>query len=321
MTVSVTDTGGDVVRSTVSSAANAVVVLPGSEVTRVALAELATGSSFRESGVNEEHVQLLVGLGGAWPPILARRADRVVVDGMHRVVAARRLGLERIATEWFDGGPDDALVEFIRRNVCHGLPLTLWERKRATARVLRAHPDWSDRRVAELCAISPKTVATVRRAAREARPTAVLPQLNAGSRIGRDHRARPLDRAEMRARVVEAIEARPEASLRTLAAAVGVSPETVRLVRRRLRSEAAADTLPADDTLPAWEQDAALASCEGDFVDWFDRTSIGEQDCVERVDALPLGRIYEVADEARRRSEMWMRFARRAEARATAKRR
>ena len=131
----------------------------------------------------------------------------------------------------------------------------------------------------------------------------------------------------MRLRVVEAIKAQPGASLRSVAAIVGVSPETVRLVRMSLTvapddtsSPGAVEHLRSPDSTekPAWEGDAALVSCdEGDFVAWFDQTSISEQDCVDRAETLPLGRVYEIADEARRRSELWMSFARRVEARAT----
>ena len=151
--------------------------------------------------------------------------------------------------------------------------------------------------------------------------------MDSGSRVGRDDRARPVNRAAMRVRVVEAIKAQPGASLRSVAAVAGVSPETVRLVRMSLSSVPddrssphAVERVRAQTTAEAlaWEGDAALVSCdEGDFVAWFDQTSISEQDSVARAETLPLGRVYEIADEARRRSDLWMSFARRVEARAT----
>jgi ParB-like chromosome segregation protein Spo0J len=310
-------------------AMNAVSALPissAAEMSRVALADLKVDCRFRESGVSKEHVELLAELDGRWPPILVRRADRLVVDGMHRVAAARLLGLRWIEADWFDGDPDEALLEFVRRNSNHGLPLTLRERKRVASRLLCTHADWSDRRLAEVCAISPKTVASLRTTAVSC-PSERPPQLDSGLRVGRDDRARPVNRAAMRLRVVEAIKAQPGASLRSVAAVAGVSPETVRLVRMSLSS------VPDDESLPSavervlgpattesavWEGDAALVSCdEGDFVAWFDQTSISEHDSVARAQTLPLGRVYEVADEARRRSDLWMRFARRVEARAT----
>ena len=99
-------------------AMNAVSALPiasAPEVSRVALADLKVDRCFRESGVSKEHVELLAELDGRWPPVLVRHADHLVVDGIHRVTAARLLGLRWIEVEWFDGDADDALLEFVRR--------------------------------------------------------------------------------------------------------------------------------------------------------------------------------------------------------------
>jgi hypothetical protein len=287
------------------------------EVVPVALRDLKIDASFREGGVNQEHVARLVDLGGHWPPILVSR-DGLVIDGVHRAAAARLLGWERIDAAFFDGGPDDALIEFVRRNVYHGLPLTLRERKRAAGRVLHAHPEWSDRRIAKLCAISPKTVGRLRVRVPE-RPTEEVPHLDTRTRVGRDNKSRPVNSASVRARVVAAIKQRPGASLRSVASEVGVSPETVRIVRMNMRqgtiSDAEPENVPATDV--PWEEDRALTSCDdGDFVEWFDRTSVGDDECRTRVGGVPLSRIYAVAEEARRRSELWMQFARALEARA-----
>jgi len=299
----------------VASGSAAVVVAAG-EVVSVAVGELRVGASFREGGVCEEHVARLVGLAGHWPPIVVRRGDGLVIDGAHRVAAAGRLGLERLDAWFFDGGEDEALIEFVRRNVYHGLPLTLRERKRAASRVLVAESGWSDRRIAELCAISPKTVARLR-----GRPSEDFPQVDGSVRVGRDNRVRPVHAASVRSRVAEAIREQPEASLRSIASSVGVSPETVRLVRMNMRE---VDEPPVVPVLPArpvvvWGQDAALVSCEqgDDFVGWFERTAVSEADCWLRVSTVPLSRIYEIADEARRRCEVWGQFARSLEARST----
>jgi len=299
-----------------AAARNVVAVPTRGEVAPVALRDLKIDASFREGGVNHEHVARLVDLGGHWPPILVGR-DGLVIDGVHRVAAARVLGWELIEASPFDGGPDDALIEFVRRNVYHGLPLTLRERKRAAGRVLHAHPEWSDRRIAKLCAISPKTVGRLRVRLPE-RPTEEIPHLDIRSRVGRDNRSRPVNSASVRARVVAAIKERPGASLRSVAAAVGVSPETVRIVRMNMRVGAPPDTEVAPVASEVqWEQDRALTSCDdGDFVAWFDRTSVSEDECRARVDGVPLSRIYAVAEEARRRSEVWMQFARSLEARS-----
>ena len=134
------------------------------------------------------------------------------------------------------------------------------------------------------------------------------------SRIGRDNKSRPVNSALVRSRVVEAIQEQPGASLRTIAASVGVSPETVRSVRMNMSRPSVPEVVGAPD-LPKEapsRQDLAPASCEDgeDFVAWFDRTAVSEDDCWRRVGTVPGSRIYEIADGARRRSEVWMRFAR-----------
>ena len=96
-------------------------------VTRVPLSRLGVGSAFRSGGLCPEQVDCLVALGGAWPPILVSRDDLTVIDGAHRVAAARRMGMARLEAELFDGTPDEAFVEFVRRNVTHGLMLTMAE--------------------------------------------------------------------------------------------------------------------------------------------------------------------------------------------------
>jgi ParB-like chromosome segregation protein Spo0J len=293
-------------------------------VVSLAVRDLQVSSSFRDGGVDPDHVERLVGSAGRWPPLLVLRRDRSVIDGAHRLAAARLLGLERVEASLFDGGPDDALIEFVRRNAHHGLPLTLRERKRAASRVLAAQPEWSDRRIAELCAISPKTVGRLR----SQRPTEEPLRLDNGSRVGRDDRSRPLNRASARSRVLEAIRDHPGASLRSLAAVASVSPETVRLVRlnssapHRPDPPAGAALSAEDPEEPRWREDTALASCDGgeDFVAWFDRTALGEQDWRRHVEAVPLSRVYEIGDEARRRSELWTELARSLEGRSSRRR-
>lgn len=262
-------------------------------VTSVPVARLGGGSAFRSGGLCPEQVDRLVALDGAWPPILLSAADGSVIDGAHRVAAARHLGLARIEAELFSGSAEEAFVEFVRRNVTHGLMLSLAERKRAAERVLREHPVWSDRRVAELCALSPKTVGRLREPS------------GPEQRLGRDGRLRPARQGSARARVLAALADEPDASLRTIAAAAGVSPETVRLVRLNLAERQVVDA-------PLWRDDAALAST--DFTAWFERTAIAEAD-LERAPTVPLSRVYVVADEARRRSETWLQLARALEAR------
>lgn len=308
----------------------AVAAPASSEVMSIALVDLTATLSFREDGLNREHVERLVDLAGHWPPILVRRADRRVVDGAHRVAAARQLGLGHIEASLFDGGPDDALIEFVRRNVHHGLPLTLRERKHAALRILAAQPGWSDRRLAEVCGVSPKTVGRLRTVGGDC-PSGEPPQLDIDSRVGRDNRSRPIDGTSLRSRIAEEITAHPGASLRAVASTVGASPETVRSVRLSMTGSPGAPSgagraadppvamtgPPAQPVPPPWRDDAAILSrADGDdFVAWFDQTSVSDEDCM-RTESVPLSRIYEIADEARRRSEIWSHIAQLLEARS-----
>jgi DNA-binding CsgD family transcriptional regulator len=129
---------------------------------------------------------------------------------------------------FFDGDVNDAFVLAVRSNIAHGLPLSLTDRKVSAERIIRSHPMWSDRTIATATGLAAKTVRTLRR-----RLTEQVPQVD--SRIGRDGRVRPLTCAQGRTAAAELLRDNPEASLRTVARVAGISPETVRDVRARLR--------------------------------------------------------------------------------------
>ncbi|MHB8466465.1 MAG: hypothetical protein ACYDH6_23125 [Acidimicrobiales bacterium] len=294
----------------------------------IALADLRLGPSLRAGGIDPGHVQALKELAGRWPPIVIASAERTVVDGLHRVHAALALGLTRLPCVFFAGDEDDAYAEFVRCNTAHGLPLTFQEREAAAGRLLRSHAEWSDRRIASICALSPGTVARVR--AVRARPTAAGEQLD--TRVGLDGRSRPVDRRELRARIAEALRANPRASLRGIAAQVGTSPTTVRSVRGELGGGlgvGGADVQAGEDEAwiaafnqmvdsgAEWAPDAAVLSTEegAGFADWFTRTAIADE-WWAFVGTVPYSRVYEIADEARRRADHWTGFARALEARS-----
>jgi ParB-like chromosome segregation protein Spo0J len=287
------------------------------------LAELRRAPSLRANGLDPEHVTRLSEIADRWPAIVVRRCDLTVIDGQHRVAAARKLGMTHVRAIFFDGSNDDAYVEFVRRNVGHGLPLSLEERRAAVERIVQTHADHSDRSIAALCGVSPKTVARVRD---ELGARGMLAPATA--RVGRDGRARPIDAAGVRERIIEELERDPDASLRCIAKKVGASPETVRSVRNRLgvsgpsAMKAPEVTFDAEATVLAlltrkqrreasWREDAALATRDGgeEFVTWFESTTVDDVDAWNHVRAVPLSRTYEVADEARRRAAFWSSFA------------
>ena len=312
---------------------------------RLPIDNLRAAKGVRSCGLDQRHVERLMEAVGRWPPIVVWGKDHVVLDGAHRVEAARQLKIATVAAVRFTGTREEAFVESVRRNVSHGLPLSVADRRRAALRVLGRHAEWSDRRIASVCGLSGKTVARLRRGEVAACSTDDGVLDGPPRRVGRDGSIRPIRPGEVRDRIRQALEDDPGASLRTIAASVGASPETVRSVRAGLngagRQERGSTALtvtalrplsaettrplkriavtqpPADQVSNSvtrqgerWTSDPALLVCGdgGDFARWFAATNIGEEwhACVW---AVPLGRIYEVVDEARRRAAMWSSFA------------
>lgn len=341
---------------------------------------LRVGHQLRAGGLDDRHVKALAELEGRWPPLLVwAQHPEVVLDGAHRLEAARRLRLNTVQVAAFHGDADEAFVETVRRNITHGLPLTVPDRTRAGEQVLARHPGWSDRRIAEACGLSPHTVARLRAplppadtprskgvAARAATATATAvatavvtpPKSRVGSvvstangsarkpvaaagaaktaassnderiieiesRLGRDGKNRPAQPGLLRDRVLEAIKANPAGSLRQIAAVAKVSPETVRRIRRELEGPGGPEiTILAALRAPEeadtdWREDPALCG-NTDLVSWLDGTDpCGDLEGLAM--SVPLSRVYQLADEARRRSARWAAFAEVLESRARAR--
>jgi AraC-like DNA-binding protein len=278
----------------------------------VAVADLRPGATPRISGEDEAHARLLAVAPGPLPPILVHRPTMTVIDGMHRLIAATLRGDEEIAAVFFEGSLEDAFVEGVRSNVAHGKPLTLQDREAAAKRILATHHHWSDRAIAEVCAMSPKTVARIRRAILRDGPPA---------RVGRDGRIRPVDGSSARLHAAEIIRSQPDASIREVARIAGTSSGTVRDVRRRLtegrhplpdrtRGPSRRRRASAAATDYEWANDPALYSdAEDSFISWFDDRNIVTGDWASVVPDLPLSRLYLLSDECRARAEQWEQFA------------
>lgn len=198
-----------------------------SEVELVPVALLRQGDSPRIRGIDPAHVRLLAELDTALPPLIVHRQTMRVIDGAHRLSAAVWRGWEQICVRFFDGDESEAFVLAVAANNSHGLPLSLAERSAAAVRILRAHPEWSDRAVAAVAGISAGNVRGLRTAVQGSPDPAAV-------RIGRDGRTRPVNSAEGRLRAAELLERSPELSLRAVARQSGISLGTVRDVRQRL---------------------------------------------------------------------------------------
>jgi ParB-like chromosome segregation protein Spo0J len=292
-----------------------------SGVIHVPLVDLRAEPTVRFCAVDQDYVAALAEVPDRWPPILVRTSSMAVLDGLHRVEAARRLGLPRIRATLFDGSEEEAFVEAVRRNVEHGLPLSLPERRGAARRVLAMSPERSDRAIAGICGLDHKTIGRLRvEVSRTSRSDSEVEV-----RVGRDQRVRPLDAVRLRRRIAAALAEAPNASLRQIARRVGASPETVRDVRARLaRGGAAAATpgrvltalvdpdvqLSGSQPWPAWITDSACQSVPSaaEFAAWFDSGSLALE-WTRFVEAVPLSRVYEISDQARAYGAAWRQFA------------
>lgn len=216
--------------------------IPAPPVVEVPIGMLSVAGAPRTSGLDPEHVEVLASAGTQLPPIIVHRRTMRVIDGAHRLAAAKRNGRETIAVIFFDGGADDAFVLAVHANIAHGRPLSIADRKRAAERIIRTHPHWSTRRLVATVGISSGTVDELRRQ--------ILGAPSPGeARIGKDGKARRVDPSEGRRIAIELITTNPDLSLRRVAKAAGLSPETVRRLRRRLRDgEDAAE--PANGRAP-----------------------------------------------------------------------
>ncbi|MFJ2647247.1 streptomycin biosynthesis protein [Streptomyces sp. NPDC087420] len=203
---------------------------------------LDLSGSPRLAGERPDHIQILAAVQDPLPPITVHRSTMRVIDGFHRLKATRLRGEHTIAARFFDGDEAAAFVLAVKLNVAHGLPLTLSDRKRAADRIIVTHPQWSDRRVATVTGISPGTVGDLRRR--------MSPDIGpSGRRLGQDGRLRPVDGSVGRLQAQELLAENPGLSLRQVAHAAGISPETARDVRNRLRN--------GEDPLPRRRRGAA----------------------------------------------------------------
>ncbi|MEV7401850.1 ParB/RepB/Spo0J family partition protein [Streptomyces sp. NPDC091267] len=201
---------------------------PDAAVRMVSISDLVTADSPRSESESIEHARVLAESGTELPPVIVHASTMRLIDGAHRVRAALIRGESEVAARFFDGSERDAFALAVAANVQHGLPLTRKERTDAAARVFASHPHWSDRAVAAVTGLSAHTIGRIRR-----RATVQGEQLH--GRVGLDGRVRPLNSAENRLLAAEYLTTHPQASLREVAAASGLSPGTVRDVRKRLQ--------------------------------------------------------------------------------------
>ncbi|MBB5852525.1 ParB/RepB/Spo0J family partition protein [Amycolatopsis umgeniensis] len=198
------------------------------EVVEVPLDLLTARDSPRAAGVDLAYARVLAETDSPLPPILVHRPTMRVIDGTHRLQAAKIKKAVAITVQFFDGDEQAAFILAVKSNIAHGLPLSLADRKTAACRILELRPQWSDRAIATVTGLSHKTVGRLRRS------TGEVPQSNA--HVGRDGRVRALDPTQGRRRAHELLASNPTASIREIARNAGVSLATAHDVRHRHRN-------------------------------------------------------------------------------------
>jgi transposase len=284
---------------------------------RLPVALLRPADSPRQGGEDIGHIEMLATVEERLPPILVHRGSMRVIDGMHRLRAAKLRGDERIEVCFFDGTEQEAFVLAVKANTTHGLPLSLADRTLATERIISSQPTWSDRAIAASVGLGARTVGNIRRRMQDEGEMAPVT-----ARTGRDGRVRPVDNSVGRLRASALIRQRPDASLRQIAREVGVSPSTVRDVRLRL--ERGEDPLPqlrrrekpaGRSSIPlllrGLQSDPSLRFTDAGrtVLRWLDARAIRTEEWAEVEHKVPPHCAYILADVARSCADEWLQIA------------
>lgn len=76
--------------------------------------------------LDPDYIEELQGQGTHWPALVVNR-ELILIDGFHRLEAARRRGDEEIEVEVRDAEGDESLALAARLNTIHGKRLTVME--------------------------------------------------------------------------------------------------------------------------------------------------------------------------------------------------
>ncbi len=194
-----------------------------SEEVVVPISSLHFGESPRLVPEDLEHARMLAEIErGALPPILVQSETMTVIAGRHLVLAARLRGDSSIRVQLFHGNNEEAFILAVRSNSAHGKPLSVPERLTAASHILECRPGLSDRKIASICGLSPRTVADRRKLT----PKAAGVRETGGTRR--------LSSQVTREKAAELMRAFPGESNRKIAREVGLSEATVRDVRRQM---------------------------------------------------------------------------------------
>lgn len=92
------------------------------------------------------------------PPVLVQKDTFLLIDGYHRLCAAPKAWSDCVRIVEMDISDAEVWEWAFVENREHGVPLTQAERVKAAKRALKAHPDWSDARIAQWASVDQSAV-------------------------------------------------------------------------------------------------------------------------------------------------------------------
>lgn len=118
----------------------------------------------RLHGVDQEVVEFYASIFKevAWPPILVHRATNKLLDGWHRIEAAKRAGVYSVPVQYIDAPEEELFALAVKANMGHGVHLSKEERYTAIARLQREA--WSNERIAAYLGCTPAMVGRTEKA-------------------------------------------------------------------------------------------------------------------------------------------------------------
>lgn len=104
--------------------------------------------------------------GASFPPVVVffDGAEYWLADGFHRYHAASRVNGKTLSCEVKNGTQREAVLYSVGANATHGMRRTNADKRRAVLTLLndKDWAKWSDRKIAEICAVSEMTVGRIR---------------------------------------------------------------------------------------------------------------------------------------------------------------
>ena len=214
----------------------------GETVEEIPLAKIRLdGGAQRRERIDPEHVAEMM-LAQKLPPIKVCRDSRREIwpwDAFHRLEVARAKRLKVITAHVRAGSQRDAVLLSCSANPGHGLKRTNGDKRRAVETIL-ADPEWSqwsDRRIAEHCAVDHHTVARYR-----VKASGEIPQMRTVARGGTEYVQRV---GNIGQRMLSGMSADEQLRVVREASASALSNEPPPAPRPRLK--VVAPDLPADD--------------------------------------------------------------------------